>query len=224
MFESEIIKLEKALQVAQEHCEKATQALAPKHKGGEWENYHRAREQLLIAQRALAAAKNEPYAVPFDFPLQWDVGVPLPYLLQNDYKTFLTFYLRDDDPNWDGTSVRVVDPSDSSQSDLAYVEFKMCISTRMGSPNDEVFHGHPLAEHGQEAYTAQIVVNSPWIIELEHMNSAHHNYNPGSWNELNHYILWFHDSTFECVAENYTVNTFRGTMSELLARICAEML
>ena len=224
MFESKILKLEKALTAAQDRCDKARQAFSSKHKGRKLEEYHLAHEQLLNAQRALAAAKKEPYAVPLDFPLQWDIGAPLPYLLQSDYKTFLTFYLRDDDPHWDSTTVRVVDPSDSSHSDLAFVEFKMCISTRMGSPNDEIFHGHPLAERGLNAYTAQLVKNSPWISELERMSSAHHKYIPGSSNNLNHYVLWFHDSTFECVAEGYEVNTFRGSMSDLLARVCADLL
>src|SRR5437667_12297618 len=36
-----------------------------------------------------------------------DTGAPLPYLLQNDYRTFVAFFLRDVDPNWDGTYVTV---------------------------------------------------------------------------------------------------------------------
>jgi hypothetical protein len=127
-----------------DRLERAVQALAPKHKGGELEEFAAAQEALLEAERALAAAQNEPHAVPIEFPVQWDTGAPLPYLLQNDYRTFLVFFLRDVDPEWDGTYVNIRHAYNPSPSNLAVVEFKRCICTKIGTPNDEVFHGHPL--------------------------------------------------------------------------------
>lgn len=56
--------------------ERAVEALAPEHKGGELEEFAAAQEALLEAERALAAAQNEPYAVPIEFPVQWDTGAP----------------------------------------------------------------------------------------------------------------------------------------------------
>ena len=35
--------------------------------------------QAYTAERALAAARNEAHAVPPEFPVQWDVGAPLPH-------------------------------------------------------------------------------------------------------------------------------------------------
>src|ERR1700761_3875870 len=86
--------LQSALDAAQMRLKRAVQALAPKHKGGEFEELASAQEALLEAERALAAAQNEPHAVPIEFPVQWDVGAPIPYLLQDDIRTFLVFFLR----------------------------------------------------------------------------------------------------------------------------------
>jgi hypothetical protein len=108
------------------------------------EEFSAACDAVLQAERNLAAAKGEEYAVPIEFPVSWDTGAPLPYLLQSDYRTFLSFFLRDVDPGWDGTYARVRSPNDSSAERIALVEFERCICTKMGDPNDEVLHGHPL--------------------------------------------------------------------------------
>lgn len=120
----------------------------------------------------------EPFAVPCDFPVKWDVGAPLPFLLCNDYRTFLTFYLNEPDPNWDGTYVTVVDPASSEAASLCLVTFNNCVSAKLGHPNDEAQHGHLLAGRGAEGYTAQIVRNSPWIGEVAKINSVHPNDDP----------------------------------------------
>ena len=48
------------------------------------EEFRAARTAVLQAERNLAAAKGEEYVVPIEFPVCWDTGAPLPYLLQND--------------------------------------------------------------------------------------------------------------------------------------------
>src|SRR5262245_22606379 len=126
-----VTDFQSALKAAQTRLKRAVQALAPKHKGGELEEFTAAWEALLEAERALAAAQNEPHAVPIEFPVQWDTGAPLPYLLQNDYRTFLVFFLRDVDPEWDGTYVNIRHADNPSPSNLAVVEFKSCICTKM---------------------------------------------------------------------------------------------
>ena len=219
-----IPKLEAALEYAQQREREAAQALAPKHKGGEWETYWAANAELLNAERELASAKGEQYAVPVEFPVKWCTGAPMPHLLQNDHKTFILFLLRDVDPNWDGTYVTVKDPAEDSAQSLGIVEFKRCMATRMGTPNDEVFDGHPLADKGLEAYTAQRVVNSEWIASLQAINSAHHCYNPEFWQQLHHYVLWFHDCSFEAVAESFELETVQSSIPEQLAVLCQRLV
>lgn len=191
-----------AVRKAEKRLEKAIKALAPKHVGGEMEERDAAHIALMEAQRALARNLGEPYAVNIDFPVQWDMGAPLPTLIQNDYQAILIFIL-DGGLTGDGTTVQVVDPMSAYK--VATVQFEHCVSTKMGSPNEEVFHGHPLNGKGLDSYRAMKVENSKWIRELADINSVHGYYDPKSWQDLNHYIFGFHDCTFECVAGSFSI-------------------
>jgi len=213
----------KALVSAQDRLSRAIKALAPKHKGGEMEEYLAAHSALLEAERALASKRGEPHAVPIEFPVLWDTGAPLPHVLMNDYKTLLLFILNEPDPAWDGTYVNVVNPNTSEPENLALVEFKACSSAKLGSPNDEVNQGHPLHGKGYQGYSALKVINSPWIKELQAINSVHPQYDPSRWGDRNHYILGFHDSTFECVARGLSVETIRMSFPEALAFACQRL-
>lgn len=188
------------------------------------QEYGAALAAVLDLERRLAAAKRKPYAVPFDFPVRWDIGAPLPHVFANDYKAFLTFYVNEPDPNWDGTYVTVKDPGTGEQESLALVEFRGCNAVKLGFPNDEVFHGHYLHGHGQDSYTAQVVKNSPWIEENRAVNSVHDRFNAEPGSRLTHYVLWFHDSTFECVAESYDVELYQTSMRNLAAEIVMKLL
>ena len=77
---------------------------------------------------------------------------------------------------------------------------------------------------GLHGYTAQRVMNSKWLAELEAINSVHSYYDATRWRKLNHYIFWFHDTTFECVAESFRVEVFRESVADLLARVCLRLL
>lgn len=166
-----------------------------------------------------AAAK----AVPLDFPIEWDAGAPMPHVLQNDGKTFLAFYVNVVDPAWDGSLSVAREPAKESAK-LALVSFKRCIAAKLGAPNDEAMGGHPLFGKGLKFYTAQFVENSPWIAELQKINMSHPHYRPESWTAFKHYVFWFHDSTFECIAKSFAVETFSGTLSDLLADVCKRLV
>lgn len=195
-----IAELQSALDAAKRRLEHALNAR-------DFTEIGAAKQAALAAERALFAARNEPHAVPIEFPVQWDAGAPLPHLLQNDNRVFLLFLLADS----------------NRPENIAVVEFKNCASTRMGTSNDEVFHGHPLHGRGLELYSALQVKNSPWIEELKTINSVHRNYSPDSWQNDRHYILGFHDCTFECVAQSFAVEVRSGTMQQALADICGKI-
>jgi hypothetical protein len=220
----DILELESVLRNALERQSKAVKALAPKHQGGEVEEFTTARAAVLQPERNLAAAKGEQYAVPIEFPVSWDTGAPLPHLLQNDHRTILTFFLRDMDPNWDGSYSSVRHPDSDVGEKLAVVEFERCLCTKIGTPNDEVIHGHPLNGKGLAGYEAMSVKNSTWLKELEAINAVHKCYKPEAWRDLQHYILPFHDCTFECVARGFKVQTHQMPLSELLSDICKRLI
>ena len=195
-------------------------------KAGGLEAFVSAEDAVIHAERALAAAKGEQYAVPVEFPVSWDIGVPLPCLLQDERHTYLIFFLRETEPRSDRVSVKVgnVEVQVAGEiADLAVVEFEGCSCTKMGAPNDEVLGGHPLYGKGLVHYRAQAVENSAWLKELDAINAVHWNYQPKFKRELKHYVFPFHDSTFECVARSFKVETFTASFRDILTEVCRRL-
>ena len=162
----DIPELETVLRKAQERQSKAVKALAPEHRGGEVKEFKAARAAVLQAERHLAAAKGEQYPVPIEFPVSWDTGAPLAHLLKNDDRTFLTLFVRDIDSSWVGSYVSVRHPNSKVSEKLAIVQFERCVCSKMGSPNEDVLHGHPLYGKGLAGYETMSVRNSTWLKEL----------------------------------------------------------
>lgn len=189
-----------------------------------WEEIQSTGDEVIQLQRELAKERKEPYAVPCDFPVSWSIGAPLPFLFCSDYQTILTFYVEVIDPDWDGKTMRMVDPASGDKESLCLVNFNQCESAKLGHPNDEVHRGHPLADRGLESYTAQIVKNSPWLREVASTNSAHMSDNPAHWESLNHYVFWFHDTTFECLAQSYEIELSEESMASMFDKVKRKML
>ncbi len=156
-----------------------------------------------------------------DFP-QSSVGAPCPLVLSDEYVTVVAFYLHTVEPSWDGTTPRSIGP-DTSGEEVAIVRFEPSHAILFGPPNDEAFSGHPLAKRGLEPYSAVVVENSSWVRGLERMNAVHRNHRPETFNKHRHFILSFHDSVFECVADGFTVERFVGSVNSALPRM-AELL
>jgi hypothetical protein len=146
---------------------------------------------------------------------QSSVGAPLPLVLSDEHKVLLAYIMQEVQPDWDGTSVRIVDPYSPHES-LALVEFTLYSTYMFGAPNDEAFHGHPLAARGLRPYGAFHIENSSWIRQLERMNSVHPSHRPERFARLTHYVFAFHDSTFECVAQSFTITRHEGSFETIL--------
>ncbi len=158
-------------------------------------------------------------ALPIDLGIQWDTGAPLPHLLRSEYRTFLTFYLNEQDPDWNGAR--------SAPAHIAIIEWHRCSETLLGWPNDEALSGHRLWERGLKEtghYGAAEVRNSSWIAEIEKGNRVHPRHRPERFAALRHYILLFHDSTFECLAEGYTITKVFKPMPEVLLQLAHRLI
>jgi hypothetical protein len=94
----------------------------------------------------------------------------------------------------------VVVAYDDTSGERVFVRFVGVTSSLFGAPNDEALDGHPLYERGLTFYEFVEVENSPWVSDLERANRVHPSHSPESFTALRHFILPFHDSTFECVA------------------------
>lgn len=170
------------------------------------------------AERQLAAARHQAWAEPLDFGVTWDAGAPLPHLLSNGSTAVLVCHAAVVDPDWDGTYVTVVSPSDQTPAQMLEFTFVGCQAVRFGGPNDEALHGQPLYGRGLEGYGPHLVHNSEWIAELEAINSVHEHHR-GGWHErLNHYFFVFHDEMFEAIAPSVDVRSLQATMAECLSR------
>jgi len=94
------------------------------------------------------------------------------------------------------------------EPNAAVVRFSLAHAVYVGSPNDEALDGHPVYRRGLTHYTFPEVKDSGWIETLERRNRVHERHDPSRFETLRHFVLPFHDDTFECVG--------RGVQSELL--------
>jgi hypothetical protein len=146
---------------------------------------------------------------------QSSVGAPLPFVLADEHRVILAYYLQNRPAGWDGTRVRMVDPM-VSQEPIALVRFNRCVAHMFGPPNDEAFAGHPLANRGLRPYHAFRIGDSSWIRRLERMNSIHRHHRPERFWELQHLVFTFHDSIFECVCQTFDIRMAHGSVHAMI--------
>lgn len=150
---------------------------------------------------------------------QCSIGAPLPLVLADESAAVMAFYLEDRDEAWDGTAVRVVDAT-ASDEPIAIVRFRSCYALQFGPPNDEAFSGHPLAARGLEPYGAFVIDESSWLLELERRNAVHRHHGAAAFlRGKRHFVLTFHDSIVECIAESFDVTYASGAPHSVLPRM-----
>ena len=120
-----------------------------------------------------------------------DAGAPEPVVEAHEHLVRLAYF-----PS---------DGSISSDQQKAVVEFRGCKSFLFGMPNDETLDGHPLWERGLHFYQPARVLESSWVRQVERMASVHDQHSPSRFSELLHLIIPFHDSTFECLTDTFSV-------------------
>jgi hypothetical protein len=150
-----------------------------------------------------------------------DIGAPLPLVVSDESNLILAYLVSEPDPDWDGSYTTVVS-ADSDDMAVALIRFRMAIAHMFGPPNDEAFEGHPLASRGLRPYAAFEIHQSSWIRRLERMNAVHPRHDPQRFMAgLRHFVFTFHDSTFECIAEWFESEAFRGSIRSAADRMIA---
>ena len=163
-------------------------------------------DRLAKAQRALASARSEEYAVPYDIGFTPEAAVSGPVLLQTDYRTILTF-----------NAVRRMPDGLRHRIGHGIVEIESCSVTKFGYPNDEALPGHPLYSKGLQAYGVYEVRNSLWIRQITEQNRIPFPETPDSTQK--HFLFIFHDGSLECIASS--LRAFVST--EPYSRVFQEM-
>jgi hypothetical protein len=125
---------------------------------------------------------------PVDFGIRWDVASTEPLLVQSEHRAFVAFYL---------------DPDD--EAEVGVIEWIGRRGAVLGGLNDEAGQGHPLwaARFDADVYGGFEVVNSQWIRDWERANRVRLRHDRARFAAVHHWLLGFHDSTFECVARGW---------------------
>lgn len=141
------------------------------------------------------------------------VGAPMPVMLSDEHLTMVAYYTQEAD----------FKPDDSNEP-IAIVSFKRCYSSMFGPPNDEAFSGHPLSSRGLTPYSFFLIKNSSWLRILEKMNSVHPYHSSKLFEKYNHFVLSFHDSTFECIAVDYEFEIINGPLINAIDRMKEKLI
>jgi len=141
-------------------------------------------------------------------------GAPMPFVVSSEHGVAVAYHAEVPIEGWDGTFVQVVD-HDTDDGPLVIVTFPNCYARMFGPPNDEAFSGHPLASRGLRPYGSFTVRDSSWLRRLERMNAVHPHHDRNRFMQRNHFVLSFHDTTFECIAEWYGVTRMHGSIRSI---------
>jgi hypothetical protein len=140
-------------------------------------------------------------------------GAPQPTVLATEERLLLVYSLPGLELGQIGPAGRMVMPEDLPEGydPTVILEFVRPLAHFFGPPNDEALSGHPLASHGLSSHAAFEVRFSSWIREMEIRNRDHERHDATFFEGHRHFIVTFHDSTFECVAQDFKVATFEAS-------------
>jgi hypothetical protein len=144
---------------------------------------------------------------------QSDSGAPMPLVFSDEGRVVLAYYGMEGSPKWNDFP-RILGHVGGNDP-VALLRFIGCSSYMFGEPNDEALTGHPLASRGLKPYGVFRIKDSSWIRSLERSNSVSPLHEQESYQDLQHLIFTFHDTTFECLCDTFDVRTARGSIGAL---------
>jgi hypothetical protein len=147
--------------------------------------------------------------VELDIGVRPDAGVSGALVLQDEYDTQLAFRA-------------TTKESAGQRVAMAVVTFQRCILTRFGYPNDEARRGHPLYKRGLGFYGVFEVLNSSWALSVAVQNRLSFPQTPDDY-AGRHFVFAFHDSTFECLANDLKVELSEDC-AEVFRRLLTQMV
>lgn len=152
-------------------------------------------DYTLIAQgkavppfKIMCAMHEPPKVVAWDEPPPMDTGASTPTVYSDENGV---------------TCAYVIGATHSESGSTAILHFEGVLYYAMGYPNDQALNAHPLYASGLKFYGFHIVENSPVITDLDRRNQVHKRYvAEADTKRFRHWIVTFHDETFEIVARN----------------------
>lgn len=156
--------------------------------------------------------------VPLDAPLP-DVGAPHPLILAGEWALRLAYYISSRDTKWYVEKrSRIWSDSDELcvEESFAILEFQLPQIHLFGMPSEQTICGHPLSGRGLKSFMTAEVKESSWINDLVLLDSYAQSPVTMAKDRFRHFVISFHDSTFECVAVDFQVAVMYGNMNEIL--------
>ena len=95
-----------------------------------------------------------------------------------------------------------------NEGDIGILEFHNCVQYRIGAPNDEGFYIYGQSrykQYGVEWGHFYLVQNSDWKTNFPEAIIVNKIVNQN----LNHYLFYFRDETFESIAESYSFHVVK---------------
>jgi hypothetical protein len=136
-----------------------------------------------------------------------DVGAPMPAVAATEGDVLVAYY----------AGVALQDELHDEHA-VVVLRFTGSFASMFGPPNEEAIEGHPLAPAGLRPFEFVEVDGSPWVARLEEMNRVHPYHSREPFDALRHFILPFHDTTFECLARGVeVVGLSSGTTASVIA-------
>jgi hypothetical protein len=147
--------------------------------------------------------------VPLNLECRPEAAVSGAVLVQTEQSTFLTF-----------NAVRRGEDGRYHAVGTALVEFSSCLVTRFGYPNDEAWSAIPRTKG--LSYGIFEVQESEWKEELVHLNRFGFPATPQLGGR--HFLLLFHDSSFECIADDIRLELTDEPYERVFGRIGERLL
>jgi hypothetical protein len=140
--------------------------------------------------------------VPLDTDISPEAAISGAVVLANEYDTMLSF-----------NAMRLNSDGLYYNAGCAIVRFELCRISKFGYPNDEAWVGIPKTKG--LTYGCYEVLNSAWNEELCELNK--HSFPASVPSRARHFLFLFHESSFECLADGYSVEVVPFDQFERIA-------
>ncbi len=137
-----------------------------------------------------------------------EAAVSGPILIQSDFSTTLIF------------NAKKKIQGMYQIAGLAIVNFKVCSITKFGYPNDEAWSAIPRTRG--LSYDFYEVLESSWSKELDELNR--HGFPKHQRTNQRHFLALFHDSSFECLAQDLSVEVTYEPLADVLSTLSSALL
>jgi hypothetical protein len=141
--------------------------------------------------------------VPLNTDIAPDAGVSGAIVRATEYATLLSFNAR-----------RLQDDGKYHDAGRAVVRFERCTISKFGYPNDEAWWKIPRTRG--LTYGCYEVLNSGWNNEILELNR--HSFPKSILRERRHFLFLFHDTSFECLADDCSIEAAPTGFEEFMAR------